>query len=1005
MNSTHNFKRIDVIARENFKFNSQNTFYSIGKSYLLEDHIESSEELLNLLHEPVSEELHLEYKPEDFTGSQIIVEISFRQGVTDNTASSLKSALGILGLKSDVFTSQIYRIKGDVNQSDINNFFKGDKFNPLVHKMIIYKQNKELVQRFKSPLVPSISVPQFEKSNKKTLNYIDLKGLNDQDLLELTKRRCLALNLQELRVLKNYTFPKKRGELNNAFTDVELEVIAQTWSEHCKHKIFSSVIEYTDSNENKVYIDSLYKSFIKETTKSINPPWLVSVFEDNAGIVSFDKNINISVKVETHNSPSALDPYGGALTGILGVNRDILGTGLGSIPIANLDVFCFPEPNIDQDKYTPYLPKNMARAKDVLTGVHKGVIDGGNKSGIPTVNGAFFFDDSYAAKPLVYVGTVGAMKKKTMDKPTHIKKANPGDFIMIIGGGVGKDGIHGATFSSLEIDENALSSTVQIGDPFMQKKVSDLIKYTSQRRLYTSITDNGAGGISSSIGEMATESGGAFIELSKCHTKYEGLLPYEIMISESQERMTLAVNAENIEQMKSLCSYFDVPYSIVGNFTDSGYLHATYEGRDVCYLSLDFLHNGLPKLNLKATKYKETNYSNWLKKSEDKKELPNTKKEIEKSIHSILSSYNVASKEDFIRQYDHEVGGATTHKAFCGKNQNPINDSGAIKLENFGGEKNNAISIATGLAPRISVFNPSLMAKMSVDECMRNLVSTGVNPSYICLLDNFCWPDPIESQNTPDGKNKLGALVEACQGLKEICEIYQTPFVSGKDSMKNDFKGKNNSGESLNISILPTLLITGVGKIDTNHLTSSAFKNCGDIILEIGLSPKGLKGSEFAKFYQISSHDNGPEIKPKENLALYYKLHELISQGIIKSCHDISEGGSITSICESLFGEGLGALLTYHQQEGTQEKTKGIESLITQLFSEAPGRFIISIAKDNLLKVTTHIKHYRILGEVTNTSELIIKYNHQSKQETLKINYKNLYESWISTFKEGVCHD
>lgn len=308
MKTTHNYKRIDVIKKDNFKFNNQNTFYCMGKSYLLEDHIDLSEELLSLLHEPVSERLFLEYPQEPSNDSQIIVEVSFRPGVTDNTASSIKSALKILGLKSEVYSSKIYSILGDVNQNEINKFFSGDRYNPLVHKMNIYKYKKELTKRFVSPFVPSINSSEIDDIETSILNYIDLKLLSDHELIELSKKRCLALNLDELRVLKNYTFPNKRGGLKNVFTDVELEVIAQTWSEHCKHKIFSSLIEYTDINQNKVYIDSLYKSYIKETTKAINPPWLVSVFEDNAGIVSFDKNINVSIKVETHNSPSAIDP-------------------------------------------------------------------------------------------------------------------------------------------------------------------------------------------------------------------------------------------------------------------------------------------------------------------------------------------------------------------------------------------------------------------------------------------------------------------------------------------------------------------------------------------------------------------------------------------------------------------------------------------------------------------------------------------------------------------------
>jgi phosphoribosylformylglycinamidine synthase subunit PurSL len=378
--------------------------------------------------------------------------------------------------------------------------------------------------RFKPNRSPSAGLPQV-------LTYA-IQNLSESELAELSKKQHWALSAEEMRVIQDHF-----RQLGRAPTDVEMEILAQTWSEHCKHKIFRAHIDYQDLQDptQNQKIKGLFKTFIQTPTENLKKKkdWLVSVFSDNAGIVRFHDDVDVCIKVETHNSPSALDPYGGALTGILGVNRDILGTGLGAKPIANSNVLCFGNPH-----QLEAVPKGLFHPREVMKGVHHGIQDGGNKSGIPTVNGAMIFDESFSGKPLVYCGTVGVMPRLVTGRPSHIKGQKPKDRIVVVGGSVGLDGIHGATSSSLGLDASTPVGMVQIGDPLTQKRVLDFILKARDLGLYSSITDNGAGGISSSIGEMAAETGGAKIDLARVPLKYPNLQPWQIMVSESQERMT-----------------------------------------------------------------------------------------------------------------------------------------------------------------------------------------------------------------------------------------------------------------------------------------------------------------------------------------------------------------------------------------------------------------------------------------------------------------------------------
>ncbi len=893
-----------------------------------------------VLWDPCLQEGHFESY--DFTHGNVlgIIDTHCLPGVTDNPGRSLAQAFELFDIDCTCYSGNLYFVtgQGELSKADLKPLSLA-VHNPLIEAAVIMNHAEfSTNSRFEA-----VSLPNVHIHHDVSAGSIDL-NLDDQALLDLSSKMCLALNLNEMKAIKAYYEDeeniRKRADkgLSPYPTDVELEVLAQTWSEHCKHKIFASRIDYTNEETGeKEVIDSLYKSYIKKSTKDIEASgvdWLVSVFSDNAGIVRFDQKIDLCIKVETHNSPSALDPYGGAITGILGVNRDILGCGLGAKPIANTDVFCFASTELPQKISPELLPAGLMEPAALLKGVHKGVEDGGNKSGIPTINGAIQFDSSYAGKPLVFCGTIGTLPAKLPDgRESKTKGAKSGDLIIVSGGGVGADGIHGATFSSMELNEDSPATAVQIGDPITQKRVMDFLLEARDLGLFTCVTDNGAGGIASSIGEMAELTGGARIDLAKHPTKYPGLAPWEIMISESQERMTFAVDPKNRDRFLELSRRRGVTSSVLGEFTDSGSLEVFYEDKLVADLEMNFLHDGVPQLELEAKWSKKYQYQSWL--NEEKTKLPESKSEI---CYQLLRSENIASKEHWVRQYDHEVQGATLVKPFSGVNGIGPDDSGLIDLSAHGGEEGSMAGVSCAIAPRWSLVNPNMMTKIAVDEAMRNLVSCGINPAKVCLLDNFCWPDPVKSEKNNDGDYKLGQLVETCKGLYDISTLYKAPLVSGKDSMKNDFRGKNRRGDDVVISIKPTLLVTAMGHGETKNITRS-HASVGQSIYRIGPKYLSFHASEVESQFSGIELDQNPEKWSFEVCqSTHHGLYDLINQGHIESCHDISDGGMLCALTEMLFDAGLGL----KGKEGASEMS------LLELFGEGPGQYMISVDGANV---------------------------------------------------------
>ncbi len=869
-----------------------------------------------------------------------LIEVGFRPGVTDNEGRTAAQALAyLLGRKlapeEAVYTSTQFLISGRLDRGQAETIARKLLANELIQRFTVMSREEFAAAGGIEPYAPRVAV-----SGGGQVAEIDL-DVPDEELVRISKEGVLALSLDEMKVIRAYfARPEVQAEraavgLGARVTDAELEVLAQTWSEHCKHKIFSGIIDYEDTTDgSRTTIDSLFDTYIKNSTAEIRArmgdgDWCLSVFKDNAGVIRFNEQWNVVFKVETHNSPSALDPYGGALTGIVGVNRDPFGTGMGAKLIANTDVFCFASPFYDQP-----LPARLLHPKRIFEGVREGVEHGGNKSGIPTVNGSIVFDDRYAGKPLVFCGTIGVMEREIAGRPSHEKKARPGDRIVMTGGRIGKDGIHGATFSSEELNENSPATAVQIGDPITQKKMFDCLLKARDRGLYTCITDNGAGGLSSSVGEMARDTGGFVLHLDRAPLKYAGLQPWEILISEAQERMTLAVPPDKLDEFLALCEKMDVEATVLGEFTESGKFHVLYQGRTVAYMDMDFVHDGLPRMRMTAR---------WEPVRHPEPELP-ADPDLAAELHGLLGRLNICSKEYVVRQYDHEVQGGSVVKPLTGVQDDGPSDAAVLRfdLDRFDG-----LVIAHGICPRYSDIDTYHMAACAIDEAVRNALAVGASLDMMAGLDNFCWCDPILSEKTPDGPYKLAQLVRANQALARYTTAYGVPCISGKDSMKNDYMIGGTK-----ISIPPTLLFSVVARIDDvrTAVTMDA-KEAGDFVFVLGTTYPELGGSEYAA--QHGAVGNAvPRVREKDALPLYRALSRAMRQGLVASCHDCSDGGLGVALAETCFAGGLGMVVDLRKVPRVD-----VERDDVLLFSESQSRFVVTVPPDKLDAFQAVMRH------------------------------------------------
>ncbi len=738
---------------------------------------------------------------------------------------------------------------------------------------------------------------------------VPIRQMEDAALERLSRKGQLFLSLPEMQVLRDY-FQK----LGRDPTDAELETLAQTWSEHCSHKTLTGRIEYRDPAGQRTFENMLRETIFaatQEVRRQFGPTdWCVSVFEDNAGVVQFDDQSHLVFKVETHNHPSALEPYGGANTGIGGVIRDPLGTGLGAKPICNTDVFCFAPPDTPMEE----IPRGVLHPRRVFKGVVAGVRDYGNRMGIPTVNGAIYFDRRYLGNPLVYCGTVGLLPR---DK-TH-KEPKPGDLIVAVGGRTGRDGIHGATFSSAELthQSDVLSGgAVQIGNPITEKMLVDVLLQARDRGLYHAITDCGAGGFSSAVGEMGRAIG-AEVWLERAPLKYEGLSYTEIWISEAQERMVLSVPPEQWEELRTLCQSEGVEATVIGQFVPTGRLVLKYQGHLVADLDMEFLHRGRPRVVRQAEYFPP----------EPKPIPPEAYRRSQPTevLLKILGSLNVCSKHWVIRQYDHEVQGGSVIKPLMGANNDGPSDAAVLRpvLESYQG-----LVIACGMNPRYGDLDTYAMAASAIDEAVRNCVAVGADPRRIALLDNFCW-------GNTDRPETLGSLVRAAIACYDLATALGMPFISGKDSLNNEFRPEQ--GEP--ISIPPTLLISALGQVkDVRQCVSMDLKEVGHWLYLVGWTEQELGGSHWALIEGVSG-GQVPQVQPHQARRIFETLHQAIQQGLLRACHDLSEGGLAVAAAEMAFAGHRGVRLALD----SVPRPEGLQEPMVLLFSESNSRFLCEV--------------------------------------------------------------
>lgn len=846
-----------------------------------------------------------------------MVTIVPKPGVTDPVAHSVQKSLADMQLPVVAAgTYKTFDVHGDISGEQLLAIAKKDLANDTVQQILVDALPDGLPGESPAPDLAVHEVP--------------VAGLHEDALVAISKDGGLALDGHEMLTIQAH-FDK----LGRAPTRLELETLAQTWSEHCKHKTLTGTVDFDGRR-----IDNLLKSTIANVTHTLDRDFCVSVFVDNAGIIKFDDVDSVCIKVETHNRPSAIEPFGGAGTGVGGVIRDVLGTGLGARPIANSDVFCFAPPDLAPSD----LPKGCLHPLTVMKGVVSGVRDYGNPMGIPTVNGSVHFDDNFVGNPLVYVGNVGIL-------PTArgLKKANPGDVIVALGGRTGRDGIHGATFSSLELNtesESLSGGAVQIGDPITERKAMDAVMALADEDLFSAITDCGAGGFSSAVGEMA-EGLGAIVNLETAPLKYAGLAPWEIWISEAQERMVLAVPPAKLDRVLEVCEAEACEAFVLGTFTGDNQLIVKHDGTVHCDMDLGFLHDGLPSRVLKAS-YTAPDLA--------EPQLP-TEADHKQALLDVMADYGVCSKEWIVRQYDHEVQAASAGKPLCGVHEDGPADA-SVLAPKLG--SNRGVVLSNGLNPRYSKLDPASMAECALDEAMRNSVAAGGDPDYTVILDNYCWGNTRDPQC-------LGELVRATEAVCDLAMQYRTPFVSGKDSLHNEFRAKLDDGGEKLIRIPGCILVTAMSVIpDVRRTMTSDFKRAGSQLVLVGKTLDELGGSVYYKT-KGELGKNAPRVQKQIAHDTLLGVSRAIQAGCVLAAHDLSEGGVAAAATEMCIGGRLGVNVKLDAM-----KTDGDLDATKRMFSESQSRFLLEIPPDRLADLEANLRDvpFAVVGEVRDDNQI-----------------------------------
>ncbi|MFC1561043.1 phosphoribosylformylglycinamidine synthase subunit PurL [Candidatus Latescibacterota bacterium] len=890
------------------------TNVSVSDVYLFEGDISNDD----ICH--IANELLVDFVTQDYVIDAVpdeeghIIEVAYNHGVMDPVEGSLYKALMDMGISSVTAakTMKRYVISGDISDSEID---------LITDKLLVNK----IIQHVANPGEEAFLHARPVKDVKRI--EVDMLGLDDGELEKLSKDRFLSLTLEEMKILRDYY-----KNLGRNPTDVELETFAQTWSEHCVHKTFRGIINYNGEK-----IDNLLKQTIIKATREINHDMCVSVFVDNAGVIRFDETDNVCFKVETHNFPSSLEPYGGAGTGTGGVIRDVLGTGLGAKPIINTDIFCFAPPSMKMEE----LPPGTLHPKRIMKGVVSGVRDYGNRMGIPTSNGSVLFDRRYVGNPLVYCGTIGIMPKEC-----SFKKVSDGDVIVLIGGRTGRDGIHGATLSSTEVTEESettSSHAVQIGNAIQEKKVTDTLLEAREKGLYSALTDCGAGGLSSAVGEMGQETG-AVVDLEKVPLKYAGLMYWEIWISEAQERMVLAVPPDKVDEILTVFEAENVEAVVIGTFTGNGTITLRYRGVTVGEFDCEFLFEGVPRLVRNAT-WERKNYP------EPDSQCPSN---LGEPLKRILSSWNVCSKEWVVRQYDHEVQGGSIIKPLTGASNDGPSDACVTRPKL---DSDRGIIMSNGINPKYGVIDPYYMALSVIDEALRQVTAVGGDIRKTALLDNFAWGNTT----IPD---RLGDLVRAARGCYDGAVGFGTPFISGKDSLRNEFI----YGDKV-IRIPSTLLISAMSVMDdVKKAVTMDFKRPGNMIGVVGLTKDEMGGSHY---WDIDGYigNSVPTVDVRTARETMIALHTAMNDKLILSCHDCSEGGIGVALAEMAFAGEVGTATNLDKVPHEPDMRKD-----HILFSESNSRFIIEVEKEKTESVSGILKNmpFAWIGETKDSVRLTV---------------------------------
>ncbi len=889
-----------------------------------------------ILHDPVTQSVEIEtlngpkkdlFRQRNIPTNSRIVEVALRAGVTDPVAEQILRAAALLEIPNINAASTGLRFVVKGNQ------LSDDLLQELAKRLLA----NAVIQYFTLGEI-SPSFAEAVKENSQVERFI-FRGMQDEALIKLSNERRAALNLTEMQAIRQYCQREDRD-----LTDVEFEMLAQTWSEHCVHKTFKSRVTVEgEKNFERSFPDSyehLFNQTIRAATRQVSAPWVLSAFTENAGIVEFDGTHEISFKVETHNHPSAIEPFGGANTGIGGVIRDII--GVSAKPIASTDILCFgPAETPIQD-----LPEGVLHPRRIASGVVAGIQDYGNKMGIPTVNGAIWYDHGYTANPLVFCGSVGIAPRGS--NPHGIQ---PGDHILVLGGRTGRDGLRGATFSSMTMDAQTgevSGASVQIGAPVVEKGLVDVLMLARDRNLYHAITDCGAGGLSSAVGEIASETG-ADVQLADVPLKYPGLAPWEIWLSEAQERMVIAIPQESRAALASICAEYEVEWTDIGTFNDSHRLRIFYHDKKVLDLDNEFLHHGLPQRHYPAF-IRSPRFSPGQKNLDISLEPV----DFQTTLLRLLAHPNIASKERVIRDYDHEVQGGTVVKPLCGVKHDGPSDGCVVKP--LLSSTKDAFVLSTGLNPEYGKLDPYQMTLLVVDEAIRNAVACGADPERIALLDNFCWGDPTRPEI-------MGDLVQAAQACFDAALRYQSPFISGKDSFNNEYLGSDGKLHA----IPPTLLISALGWMpDWEDALTMDLKKAGNLLYLVGDFSPSLGGSHYNLINPDRRVEEGVPVCSEQNPQLYRTFHRAVEKRLVAACHDLSEGGLSVAISEMCVAGRLGANLNLETDEDD----------LRTWFGETSGCLLVEIDLENKAEFEALLQNQscRLLGVVDNSDQLRVSF-------------------------------